>query len=95
MQFSWLKAFQAEEAKTFFKILAISIATERDVIKMCFKHYYFLISLLSSLHSFIFFKCSLLKFHVSLCLHHTDSAGKLLQERYCLRLGVSVWAGLC
>lgn len=85
----WLCSFHASrlfrQKKLKCKILAISIAIERDAIKMCFKHYYFMIRLLFFHHIFIFKN---VKFHVSLYLHLTDSPGKLLQERYCLHLGV-------
>lgn len=91
------------QKKLKFKILAITIAIERDVIKICFKHNDFIISLLFCttfyfIHLYMWYTvqmCSFVKFRVSLCSHHADSPGKFLQERYCLHLGVSVGAGLC
>lgn len=100
----WLCSFRGgrlfRQKKSKCKILAISFAIERNVIKMCFKHYYFMISLLSSTTLlFYLLKCSLLKFHVSLCLHHTDfrretPIGKILFTSWCECLGRIVLKGL-
>lgn len=98
--------FMAEvfrQKKLKCKILAITIAIERGVIKMCFKHYDFIISLLFCttfyfIHLYMWYTVqmfSFVKLHVSLCSHHADSPGKLLQKRFCLHLGVSVGTGLC
>lgn len=100
----WLCSFCGgrlfRQKKSKCKILAISFAIERNVIKMCFKHYYFMISLLfSTTLLFYLLKCSLLKFHVSLCLHHTDfrretPIGKILFTSWCECLGRIVLKGL-
>lgn len=98
----WLCNFHGwrlfRQKKSKCKILAISIAIEREILLRCFVRYYFLISLLFCITLYFlslkkFFLCEIL--HVSLCLHHAESPGKTPQKRCCLHLGVSIWAGFC
>lgn len=98
----WLCSFHGwrlfRQKKSKCKILAISIAIEREILLRCFVCYYFLISLLFGITLYFlslkkFFLCEIL--HISLCLHHAESPGKTPQKRCCLHLGVSIWAGFC